>query len=142
MALKDRLEARRRPEAGHPVLVDTTLSVLAGAREEPKAPTPALREEAVPKSAGLTTTLAAAKAAIHAQLVERHADEIDITDREGVRSRITTLAEEHVKTTGIALNRLDYGHLVDALLDEVLGLGPRQALVEDHAPTDVLVDRK
>src|SRR5438477_500896 len=89
MALKDRLEARRRPEAGHPVLVDTTLSVLAGAREEPKAPTPAVREEAVPKSAGLTTTLAAAKAAIHAQLVERHADEIDITAREGVRSRMT-----------------------------------------------------
>src|SRR5438270_3952755 len=109
MALKDRLEARRRPEAGHPVRTDTTLSVLAGAREEPKAATPAVREEAVPKSAGLTTTLAAAKAAIHAQLVERHADEIDITDREGVRSRITTLAEEYVKTAGIALNRLDRG---------------------------------
>src|SRR5438067_3067536 len=140
MALKDRLEARRRPEAGHPVLVDTTLSVLAGAREEPKAPTPAVREEAVPKSAGLTTTLAAAKAAIHAQLVERHADEIDITDREGVRSRITTLAEEHVKTAGIVLNRLDYGHLVDALLDEVLGLGPLQALLEDPAVTEIMIN--
>ena len=140
MALKDRLEARRRPEAGHPVRTDTTLSVLAGAREEPKAATPAVREEAVPKSAGLTTTLAAAKAAIHAQLVERHADEIDITDREGVRSRITTLAEEHVKTAGIVLNRLDYGHLVDALLDEVLGLGPLQALLEDPATTEIMIN--
>src|SRR5438094_7635958 len=140
MALKDRLEARRRPGAGHPVLVDTTLSVLAGAREEPKAPTPALREEAVPKAAGLTTTLAAAKAAIHAQLVERHADEIDITDREGVRSRITTLAEEHVKTAGIVLNRTGYAHLVDALLDEVRGLGPLQALLEDPATTEIMIN--
>src|SRR5947199_7450379 len=120
MALKDRLEARRRPEAGHPVPADTTLSVLAGAREESKAATPAVREEAVPKSAGLTTTLAAAKAAIHAQLVERHADEIDITDRDGVRSRITTRAEAPVKTAGIVLNRLDYAHLDHAHLDEAL----------------------
>src|SRR3989441_1978509 len=140
MALKDRLEARRRPEAGHPVLADTTLTVLAGAREEPKAAPPAVREEAVPKSGGLTTTLAAAKAAIHAQLVERHADEIDITDREGVRSRIANLAEEHVKTAGITLNRLDYGHLVDALLDEVLGLGPLQALLEDPTITEIMIN--
>src|SRR5256712_1325228 len=140
MALKERLEARRRPEAGHPIPTDATLSVLAGAREEPKAAPPAVREEAVRKSAGLTTTLAAAKAAIHAQLVERHADEIDITDRDGVRSRITTLAEEHVKTAGIVLNRLDYGHLVDALLDEVLGLGPLQALLEDPAVTEIMIN--
>src|SRR5256712_8265598 len=140
MALKERLEARRRPEAGHPIPTDATLSVLAGAREEPKAAPPAVREEAVPKSAGLTTTLAAAKAAIHAQLVERHADEIDITDREGVRSRIANLAEEHVKTAGITLNRLDYGHLVDALLDEVLGLGPLQALLEDPTITEIMIN--
>src|SRR2546428_5736254 len=140
MALKERLEARRRPEAGHPIPTDATLSVLAGAREEPKAAPPAVREEAVPKSAGLTTTLAAAKAAIHAQLVERHADEIDITDREGVRSRIANLAEEHVKTAGITISRLDYGHLVDALLDEVLGLGPLQALLEDPTITEIMIN--
>src|SRR2546421_5335730 len=121
MALKDRLEARRRPGAGHPVPADTTLSVLAGAREESKAATPAVREEAVPKSAGLTTTLGAAKAALHAQLVERHADEIDNTDRDGGRARITTLAEEHRKTAGIVVHRPRYGHLVDAPLGQVLG---------------------
>src|SRR2546428_5292859 len=140
MALKERLEARRRPEAGHPIPTDATLSVLAGAREEPKAAPPAVREEAVPKPAGLTTTLAAAKAAIHAQLVERHADEIDITDREGVRSRIASLAEEHVKTAGIAFNRLDYGPLVGALLAAVLGLGPLQALLEDPTITEIMIN--
>src|SRR5262249_15580571 len=66
--------------------------------------------------------------------------EIDITDRAGVRARIATLAEEYVKTSGIALNRLDYGHLVDALLDEVLGLGPLQALLEDPATSEIMIN--
>ena len=140
MALKDRLEARRRPEAGEHASIDSPLTVIAGARDEPKAVAPPVAEDMAPKSAGLTSTLATAKAAIHALLVERHADEIDITDREGVRSRIANLAEEHVKTVGIALNRLDYGHLIDALLDEVLGLGPLQNLLEDPTITEIMIN--
>src|SRR2546426_3916010 len=140
MALKDRLEARRRPEAGEHASIDSPLTVIAGARDEPKAAAPPVAEDMAPKSAGLTSTLATAKAAIHALLVERHADEIDITDREGVRSRIANLAEEHVKTASVALNRLDYGHLVDALLDEVLGLGPLQPLLEDPAISEVMIN--
>jgi len=140
VALKDRLEARRRSEAGDPAPGDAVLSVIEGTREEPKAVAPPPAVEAAPKSARLPSTVAAAKAAIHALLVERHADEIDITDREGVRSRITSLAEEHVKTAGLTLNRLDYVHLVDALLDEVLGLGPLQALLEDPAITEIMIN--
>src|SRR5207248_2762580 len=140
MALKDRLEARRRPEAGDPPSADATLTVIAGAGGETKATAVPPKEDVVQKSSGLSATLATAKAAIHAMLVERHADEIDITDRQGVRTRIASLAEEHVKSAGIALNRLDYGHLVDALLDEVLGLGPLQALLEDAVTTEIMVN--
>ena len=140
MALKDRLEARRRPEAGDPPSADATLTVIAGAGGETKATAVPPKEDVVQKSAGLNNTLAVAKAAIHALLVERHADEIDITDRAGVRARIVSLADEHVKTAGIAINRLDYGHLVDALLDEVLGLGPLQALLEDPAITEIMIN--
>ncbi|TMF69487.1 MAG: CpaF family protein [Chloroflexi bacterium] len=140
MALKDRLEARRRPEAGDPPSADATLTVIAGAGGETKATAVPPKEDVVQKSAGLNNTLAMAKAAIHALLVERHADEIDITDRAGVRARIASLADEHVKTAGIAINRLDYGHLLDALLDEVLGLGPLQALLEDPAITEIMIN--
>jgi pilus assembly protein CpaF len=140
MALKDRLEARRRPEAGDPPSAGATLTVIAGAGGETKATAAPAKEDVVQKSAGLNNTLAMAKAAIHALLVERHADEIDITDRAGVRARIASLADEHVKTTGIAINRLDYGHLLDALLDEVLGLGPLQALLEDPAITEIMIN--
>src|SRR5437867_9351415 len=141
MALKDRLDARRRPQGDEGTLKAATLSVIDGAQ-----PAASVSQEVRPveaagqKSNRLPTTVAAAKAAIFARLVERHADEIDITDREGVRSRIASLAEEHVKEAGILLNRLDYGHLLEALLDEVLGLGPLQVLLDDPKTTEIMVN--
>jgi pilus assembly protein CpaF len=141
MALKDRLDARRHqsgPETAHG---ESGLTVIPGTRPE-AAPAPAEQPaDAAQKANRLPpSTLTAAKAAIHALLVERHAHEIDITDRKGVRSRIASLADEYAKSSGIALSRLDYGHVVDALLDEVLGLGPLQALLEDPATTEIMVN--
>ena len=142
MALKDRLEARRHPEGADLTPGSGSLTVIEGARPTPPpAPEPAAGQgESAPKAPRPTSAVATAKAAIHAMLVERHADEIDITDRAGVRSRITSLTEEYTKTAGITLNRLDYGHLLDGLLDEVLGLGPLQALLEDPATTEIMIN--
>jgi pilus assembly protein CpaF len=135
MALKDRLEARRQGEAGE-AAADGSLKVIDGTRPQSQA----IQEETGQKPARTPSSFASAKAEIHAMLVDRHAHEIDITDRAGVRSRIVTVAEEYAKKEGVTLNRLDYGHLVDALLDEVLGLGPLQALLEDPAVTEIMVN--
>ncbi len=141
MALKDRLEARRRPEPAEVSSAEVGLSVIEGMRPEPK---PVQQQKPAEEDAQRTNRAASsvttAKAAIHALLVERHADDIDITDRAGVRARITSVADEHVKSAGIAINRLDYGHLIDALLDEVLGLGPLQPLLEDPAVSEIMVN--
>ena len=142
MALKDRLDARRRPESVEITQGTGALSVIPGARIAPDDAAPALsaHEETVQKTGRVPGALSAAKTAIHALLVSRHADEIDITDRPGVRSRIASLADEHIKAAGLVVNRLDYGHLVDALVDEVLGLGPLQPLLEDPAITEIMVN--
>src|SRR5207245_10954792 len=63
-----------------------------------------------------------------------------ICGRAGLTSRSTSRTEEYTKTAGITLNRLDYGHLLDRLLDEVLGLGPLQALLEDPATTEIMIN--
>src|SRR5690242_18572951 len=141
MALKDRLDARRHQTGTEAPLGESGLTVISGTRPA-EAPAPA---EAPPDAAQKTnrqpaSTLTAAKAAIHALLVERHAHEIDITDRSGVRSRIASLADEYAKSSGISFSRLDYGHVIDALLDEVLGLGPLQALLADPAVTEIMVN--
>jgi pilus assembly protein CpaF len=139
MALKDRLDAMSRPDEPKPA-GERGLSVIAGRQAASPAQRLPAAEDAAQKNVRAPNTFAAAKAAIHALLVERDADEIDISDREGVRSRITNLTDEYMRTAAIALNRLDYGHLVDALLDEVLGLGPLQPLLEDEAISEVMIN--
>jgi pilus assembly protein CpaF len=140
MALKDRLESRRIGADGNSS-ADGSFIVINGARQAPEARVaPAVEEEAAPKTPKLHGNLAVAKAAIHALLVERHADDLDITDRKVARSRLASLAEEYSKTEGLTLTRLEYGHLVDALLDEVLGLGPLQALLDDPSTTEIMIN--
>ena len=141
MALKDRLG--RRPGDTAETAGDGGLRVIEGIHPAPQQPSGSSakpHEEPGHAAGRLPSTFAHAKAQIHAMLVERHAQEIDITDRAGVRSRIASIAEEYAKREGITLNRLDYGHLVDALLDEVLGLGPLQGLLEDAAVTEIMVN--
>ena len=142
MALKERLDALRHPEPAGPGSSELGLSVIPGrqpAADVPLAPTPT-PDESPQKPARGPNTFAATKAAIHALLVERHADEIDIGDREGVRKLITSLTDEYARTASVPLTRLDYGHLLDALLDEVLGLGPLQPLLEDPAISEVMIN--
>jgi pilus assembly protein CpaF len=139
MALKDRLDAIKRPDATN-ADADHGLSVIEGrqpATPAHAAPGPA---EPAPKPSRALGTLGRARAAIHALLVERHADELDIGDRDGVRSTITSLTDEYMRSASISLSRLDYLHLVDALLDEVLGLGPLQPLLEDQAISEVMIN--
>jgi pilus assembly protein CpaF len=142
MALKERLDARRRPEQTEVTPGAGTLSVIPGAAMEQDLP---MKEQPAPEDTAQRAvrppnTFATAKNAIHTLLVERHADEIDITDRVGVRARIANLTEEYIKTADFTLNRLDYGHLVDALVDEVLGLGPLQPLLEDPAISEIMIN--
>jgi pilus assembly protein CpaF len=138
VALRDRLEARKQPAPG---TGDGNLSVIPGANRDAAAqPAAQAPDENAAKSGRTPVSATTAKAAIHSLLVERHADEIDITDREGVRSRIASVTDEYMRTSGLAVNRLDYGHLVDALLDEVLGLGPLQPLLEDPAISEVMIN--
>jgi len=140
LALKDRLDALKRPDAAPTGASDRGLSVIPGWQPETVAPPTPTPDDSAQKLGHGLSPFASSKAAIHALLVERHADEIDIGDRAGVRKLIASLTEEYIRTASVALNRLDYGHMVDALLDEVLGLGPLQPLLEDPAISEVMIN--
>src|SRR5437764_13767265 len=79
----------------------------------------------------LKPELLGAKAKIHAQLVELSAARGEIGEREEVQKRINELADAHLRQTGLVLTRRDFETLVDSLLDDVLGLGPLEALLND-----------
>ena len=137
MTLMNRL-AQRRGE------VDKTEEDLAKpglklVERTPVAPPPASKTETVKaataESSGLET-----KNAIHGLFVDRHADDINIGDREGVRSKLAAVADEYFRDHAQGLNRLEFGNLIDSLLDDVIGLGPLQSLLEDQGVSEIMIN--
>ena len=65
----------------------------------PAAPAPA----AAPRPAGgdLSPAFTAAKVQIHSKLIEKFADEIDSSNKAGVREKIVELAEEYFRSTAM-----------------------------------------
>jgi pilus assembly protein CpaF len=82
----------------------------------------------------------AAKVQIHAKLIERFADQIDSSNKVGVREKILELAEEYFRTTAMTMTKTDKERLVDSVLDDVLGLGPLEALLADPNITEIMAN--
>jgi pilus assembly protein CpaF len=81
-----------------------------------------------------------AKAQIHARLVEKYADEIDVTDRDGVRRRIAELVDEHLRVRAIPITRTERERLIESLFDDVVGLGPLEGLLKDGEITEIMIN--
>jgi pilus assembly protein CpaF len=94
-------------------------------------------------SAPLSPALAAAKAEIHANLLQRHAAAIDISNRAGIRRLLTQLTEDHfrAKPPAALVTAADRERLVEILFDEVIGLGPLEAPLRDPDITEIMVNR-
>ncbi len=90
----------------------------------------------------LTPTLAQAKNEIHAQLLAGHTAQIDINNRAGIRRLLQQLTEEHYRLKpDLSVTTADRERLVEALFDEVVGLGPLETLLRDPDITEVMVNR-
>jgi pilus assembly protein CpaF len=80
------------------------------------------------------------KAAIHKRLVERHASALDVGNRDEVRAKVVELSEAHVRAAGLAIGQRDLDLLVESVLDDVLGLGPLEALLQDPEITEIMIN--
>ncbi len=110
---------------------------------QPAAPAPAapsLSQRAGAVGAELTPAFTAAKVQIHSKLIEKFADEIDSSNKAGVREKILELAEEYFRTTAMTMTKNDKERLVDSVLDDVLGLGPLEALLADPSITEIMAN--
>jgi pilus assembly protein CpaF len=105
----------------------------------PAAPSLSQRA-AAPAGGELSPAFAAAKVQIHARLIEKYADEIDSSNKPGVREKIYELAEEYFRSTAMTMTKNDKERLVDSVLDDVLGLGPLEALLADPAITEIMAN--
>jgi pilus assembly protein CpaF len=109
----------------------------------PSIPIPSPAAQAADQSAPLSPALASAKAEIHAQLLAHHTSQIDINNRAGIRRLLLQLTEEHfrAKPSAAIVTGADKEKLVEILFDEVIGLGPLEALLRDPEVSEVMVNR-
>src|ERR1700737_4626329 len=116
--------------------ISTTSPPVAAAQ----APSLSQRAAAAPVGGELTPAFTAAKVQIHARLIEKYADQIDSSNKAGVREKILELAEEYFRSTAITMTKNDKERLVDSVLDDVLGLGPLEALLADPSITEIMAN--
>ncbi len=90
--------------------------------------------------AGVTPAFAAAKTAVHAKLLEQYANKIDVTDREFVKEKIVELSEDYIRSSGMTMTRPDKERLIESLMDDILGLGPLEILLNDREITEIMIN--
>jgi pilus assembly protein CpaF len=129
------------PGASSTYSAATSIPVAQTAPPAPAAPAPSLSSRASSATGGeLTPAFTAAKVQIHARLIEKYADQIDSSNKSGVREKILELAEEYFRTTAMTMTKNDKERLVDSVLDDVLGLGPLEALLADPSITEIMAN--
>src|SRR5712692_5079169 len=119
----------------------TTASSISVTR--PPAPSekpPPLAAPRGPVGGEMTPAFTAAKVQIHARLIERFADQIDSSNKAGVREKIVELADEYFRTTAMTITKSDRDRLIESVLDDVLGLGPLEALLADANITEIMAN--
>jgi pilus assembly protein CpaF len=99
-----------------------------------------LSQRAAAVGVEMSPAFTAAKVQIHARLIEKFADEIDSSNKAGVREKIFELAEEYFRSTAMTMTKNDKERLVESVLDDVLGLGPLEALLADPGITEIMAN--
>src|SRR6202140_2269578 len=129
------------PGAASTYSATTSIPLAQNSAPAAVAPAAALASRAVSASGGeLTPAFTAAKVQIHARLIEKYADQIDSSNKPGVREKIVELADEYFRSTAMTMTKNEKERLVDSALDDVWGLGPLEALLADPAITEIMAN--
>src|SRR5215471_5202838 len=81
------------------------------------------------------------KSALHARIVDRlDLETLNRLSPAELKGEIASLVERLVNEEQLPLNRAERGKLVGELCDEMLGLGPLEALLADVSISDILVN--
>ena len=78
---------------------------------------------------------------IHRQVLEQlQLEELSKLPEDRQRSEIRSVAEGLIDAENLPLNATQRAQFIEALLDEILGLGPLEKLLRDPGATDILVN--
>ncbi|MGH7722958.1 MAG: CpaF family protein [Candidatus Dormibacteria bacterium] len=77
---------------------------------------------------------------VHQRLVEELAGNTDTAPPEQVRQRISELVNEIASEQSLTMTRHDKLRVVETVVDDVLGLGPLEALLHDPEITEIMIN--
>ncbi len=81
------------------------------------------------------------RVAIHQRVLETlNLAAIEGAPEAELRQEVASISREVLKEIGVVVNAQEFEHLVNALIDEVTGLGPLEPLLKDPSVTDILVN--
>ncbi|WP_128891685.1 CpaF family protein [Erythrobacter sp. HKB08] len=81
------------------------------------------------------------KVGVHRGLLDKiNLGALETMPRDQIRTEITDIIGEILASNNEALNRTEREALVEDVLDELLGLGPLEPLLQDESITDILVN--
>ena len=92
------------------------------------------------KSGAGSSQYTALRSKVHQRLVEELAGNTDSAPPDTVRQRIVELVNEVVAEQGMTMTRQDKQRVAETVIDDVLGLGPLEALLADEDVSEVMIN--
>ncbi|HUQ17296.1 MAG TPA: hypothetical protein VM070_05880, partial [Candidatus Saccharimonadales bacterium] len=65
---------------------------------------------------------------------------LDLSDVKAVRSNIEEMFNRYLDDEGVVITRVERQRMLDQIVDEILGFGPIQPLLNDDSITEVMVN--
>ncbi len=77
---------------------------------------------------------------IQTKIINNLDPRLDLTDVKAVRSNIEDMFNRYLDEEGVTITRVERQRMLDQIVDEILGFGPIQPLLNDDSITEVMVN--
>lgn len=95
-----------------------------------------LSQTAAPARDGMRDT----RMQLQTKIINNLDPRIDLSDIKSVRSTIDEMFNRFIEEDGVVITRVERQKMLDQILDEIMGFGPIQPLLNDDSVTEVMVN--
>jgi pilus assembly protein CpaF len=133
-----------RPRSAPPLMMRTGTAAGEAAEAAPRQ-TSLLNRTALGRGPlskpGSNNLYSQLRSKVHQRLVEELAGNANTAPPEQVRQRIAELVNELVAEQNLSMTRQDKLRVIETVTDDVLGLGPLEALLHDPEVTEIMINK-
>jgi pilus assembly protein CpaF len=104
--------------------------------DRPPTPTGPLSQSASPARDGMRDV----RTQLQTKIINNLDPRLDLSDAKAVRSTIEEMFNKFIDEDALVITRVDRQRMLEQILDEILGFGPIQPLLNDDTITEVMVN--